>query len=76
MSPRPQGDLTGYILGYFKGSVDAKGLLRTIFGTRAKGVGVIWGAGTRRKEAEAARVWVVGTGGTRDEAPSKGRVSA
>ena len=76
MSPRPQGDLTGYILGYFKGSVDAKGLLRTIFGTRAKGVGVIWGPGTRRKEAEAARVWVVGTGGTRDEAPSKGRVSA
>lgn len=37
MSSRPR-DLTGYILGDFKGSVDAKGLLRTIFGRRVEGV--------------------------------------
>lgn len=76
MSPRPRGNLTGYILGDFKGSVDVKGLLRTIFGMRAKGAGVTWGPGTRWKAAEVARVWVVGTGGTKYEALSKGRVSA
>ena len=63
-------------MGDFKGSVDVKGLRRTIFGMRSKGAGVTWGPGTRRKAAEVARVWVVGTGGTKDEAPSKGWVSA
>lgn len=76
MSPRPRGNLTGYILGDFKGSVDVKGLRHTIFGMRSKGAGVTWGPGTRWKAAEVARVWVVGTGGTKDEAPSKGWVSA
>ena len=76
MSPRPRGNLPGYILGDFKGSVDVKGLRRTIFGMRSKGAGVTWGPGTRWKAAEVARVWVVGTGGTKDEAPSKGWVSA
>lgn len=76
MSSRPREDLTGYILGDFKGSVDAKGLLRTIFGRRVEGVGVTRGPATGWKAAEIARVWVMGPGGTKDRAPSKGRVSA
>lgn len=54
--------MADYILGYYKGSTDAKGLLGVKLGLRAKGVG---GSGTGWKLAEVGRARVTGTGSTR-----------